>query len=117
MTLNVNITVENSIKNIYLLISQMFTTYCRMILLCLGVFFSCLMTVEPFVAKDAKIYLLPPSGNVGFSSRVYTSARIKAFSMTFFQNIFATFIIYIIFELIIFQIKMLLTNDQTNKIH
>lgn len=33
MTLNVNINVENSIKNIYLLISHMFRTcYCRMIL-------------------------------------------------------------------------------------
>lgn len=34
MTLNVNINVENSIKNIYLLISQMFRAcYCRTILL------------------------------------------------------------------------------------
>lgn len=39
MTLNVNINVENSIKYIYLLISQKFTTYCRMILLFLSFFF------------------------------------------------------------------------------
>lgn len=40
MTLNVNINVENSIKNIYLLISQMFRTcYCRMILVFLSFLF------------------------------------------------------------------------------
>lgn len=81
MTLNVNINVENSIKNIYLLISQMFRTcYCRMIL----VFLSFLFLPDDsgsIWSQHAKIHLLPPCGRVGFSPRTPAFAffaRIKA---------------------------------------
>lgn len=107
MTLNVNINVKNSIKNIYLLISQMYTSVI-VARFCFSFFFSCLMTVEPFGVKHAKVCLPPPCGNVGFSSVTPAFVflpELKPFSFLF-QNILNTHIDSSL-KLIIFHIKKL----------